>query len=210
MSNFKKMCLITGSVVLIAILLGFPILINYFIMNWQVDGVVGSKTAWLGFISSYYGSLFSGFIGGAFTFGAVYLGFYKNDKDKFLDTYDAKAFALKENLDILAREFIGQLILFPDSTQKLKYYYDHIDLLNEMYKNIKFVIGANSARSIEIFVMSYSSLKNNLKSDGNFREGQDVEELCQKQADIIAAFYTNLDMKKVKLEEKYKKYTKGK
>lgn len=208
MFNLKKGYIIVGIIFLLFFLV-FPVIINYAVMSWPAKYVNGSEDAWLGFISSYYGSLFSGIIGGVFTYGAVYLGFYKNDKDKFLDTYDVKVFVLKENLELLGREFLNQLAILPNTSSKLKYYYERIDLLNEIYNNVKFVVGVQSARSIDVFVKSYSGLKYKVNSDGEVINEQNIEELCEHQMLIIQAIFRDLEKKLEKLNEKYNRYTKS-
>ncbi|MBG9735785.1 hypothetical protein [Paenibacillus alvei] len=206
MGKNRKKYIILG-IIILAILLLFPLFINYLIMSWSAWGVNGKTEAWLGFISSYYGSLFSGIIGGIFTFAAVYIGFYKNDKDKFLDTYDKKEFLLKENLDLLGREFIGGLKLFPNDLNKLNYYYEKIDLLNEIYENIKETVGADVAKELKVFVMSYSALKYKMNSSRRIDESKyNILDLCEHQEGCVIGIYSRLDKRRTVLKEKYETY----
>lgn len=210
MFRLKKKHVVWGIIVL-ALFMLFPLFVNYLVMSWSAINVHGDTNAWLGFISSYYGSLFSGLVGGLFTFAAIYLGFYKNESDKFLESYDAKEFVLKENIELLSREFINIINLAPNTALKLKYYYARIELLNDIYENTKFVVGSDSAWQIKLFVSTYSTLKNKSDSEGNVYHNHDIDELCNMLRECISAIYLRLDEKRKALKEQkniYKKQNK--
>ncbi|MEY9980382.1 hypothetical protein [Lysinibacillus sp. RC79] len=57
-----------------AIIMIFPIIINYGLLSWRAPGVVGDTSAWLGFLGSYLGFI-----------GAVSIALFQNRKQKERD-----------------------------------------------------------------------------------------------------------------------------